>query len=70
MSYWLIFQVYIMKYIYGHDYYTFLIMVPLMSILEKGMATTPVFLPGKFHGQRSLVGSSPWGVKSQTGLSN
>ena len=22
---------------------------------------TPVFLPGKFHGQRSLVGSSPWG---------
>ena len=21
----------------------------------------PVFLPGKFHGQRSLVGSSPWG---------
>ena len=24
---------------------------------------TPVFLPGKFHGQRSLVGSSPWGCK-------
>ena len=22
--------------------------------LEKGMATTPVFLPGEFHGQRSL----------------
>ena len=22
---------------------------------------TPVFLPGKFHGQRSLVGYSPWG---------
>ena len=22
---------------------------------------TPVLLPGKFHGQRSLVGSSPWG---------
>ena len=21
----------------------------------------PVFLPGKFHGQRSLAGSSPWG---------
>ena len=29
--------------------------------LEKEMATTPVFLPGKTHGQRSLVGSSPWG---------
>ena len=24
---------------------------------------TPVFLPGKFHGQRSLVGCSPWGLK-------
>ena len=24
---------------------------------------TPVFLPGKFHGQRSLVGYSPWGPK-------
>ena len=27
--------------------------------LEKGMATTPVFLPGKFQGQMSLVGYSP-----------
>ena len=24
---------------------------------------TPVFLPGKSHGQRSLVGGSPWGRK-------
>ena len=24
---------------------------------------SPVFLPGKFHGQRSLVGYSPWGRK-------
>ena len=24
---------------------------------------TPVFLPGKFHGQRSLVGYCPWGRK-------
>ena len=30
---------------------------------------TPVFLPGKSHGHRSLVGSSPWGsLKSQTRL--
>ena len=29
--------------------------------LEKGMATTPVFLPGEFHGQRNLVGYSPRG---------
>ena len=25
--------------------------------------STPVFLPGKFHGQRTLVGYSPWGRK-------
>ena len=31
---------------------------------------TPVFLPGTSHGQRSLVGYSPWGHKSQTRLSN
>ena len=24
------------------------------------MATTPVFLPGKSHGQRNLAGYSPW----------
>ena len=24
---------------------------------------TPVALPGEFHGQRSLVGYSPWGSK-------
>ena len=28
------------------------------------MAThSPVFLPEKFHGQRSLAGYSPWGCK-------
>ena len=31
--------------------------------LEKEWQTTPVFLPGKFHGQRSLAGHSPWGSK-------
>ena len=29
--------------------------------LEEGMATIPVFLPGDPHGQKSLVGYSPWG---------
>ena len=24
---------------------------------------TPVFLPGKFHGQRNLAGYRPWGRK-------
>ena len=28
---------------------------------EKAMAPTPVLLPGESHGQRSLVGCSPWG---------
>ena len=28
---------------------------------RKKWQLTPVFLPGKFHGQRSLVGYSPWG---------
>ena len=31
---------------------------------------TPVFLPGKSHGQRSLVGYSPWDHKGWTWLSN
>ena len=31
--------------------------------LERGMATHSIFLPGKSHGQRSLVGYSPWGRK-------
>ena len=30
---------------------------------RKKRQPTPVFLPGKFHGQRSLVGYSPWGRK-------
>ena len=38
--------------------------------LEKGMATTPVFLSEEFHRQRSLVGYSSWGTKSQTRLNN
>ena len=40
--------------------------------LEEGMATythphSPVFLSGEPHGQRSLVGFSPWGHKESTG---
>ena len=37
--------------------------------LQKEIATTPAFLPGKYHGQRSLEGYSPWGHKRVT-LSN
>ena len=30
---------------------------------EKEMQSNPVFLPGKSHGQRDLVGYAPWGSK-------
>ena len=33
----------------------------LVRSLEEGMATPSIFLPGEFHGQRSLDGYSPWG---------
>ena len=33
------------------------------AALEKAMAPTPVLLPGKSHGRRSLVHCSPWGCK-------
>ena len=39
------------------------------DILEAEMAT-PVFLPGELHGQRSLVGYSPWGHNGRTQLSD
>ena len=35
--------------------------------LEKEMATTPVFLSGKSHGWRSLVGYIPWGSNIDIG---
>ena len=31
--------------------------------IKKAWQPTPVFLPGKFYGQRSLAGYSPWGSK-------
>ena len=34
-----------------------------------GNGSIPVFLPGKFHGPRSLVDNNPCGHESSTGLS-
>ena len=34
--------------------------------LEEEMAATPVFLPGKSHGQRNLLGYSPLGHRDMT----
>ena len=36
---------------------------PWIFILEKEMATHYSILPGESHGQRSLAGYSPWGLK-------
>ena len=33
------------------------------SVWGRKKRPTPVFLPGKSHGQRSLTGYSPWGCK-------
>ena len=36
----------------------------LLSIFwRRKWQSTPVFLPGKFHRQRNLVGYSPWGLR-------
>ena len=60
-----------MTYAYGpkvkntENIYKFLEAITIRTILiqplEKAMATTPVLLPGKSHGRRSLVGCRPWG---------
>ena len=39
------------------------ILFPNVGKKEKAMAPTPVLLPGQSHGQRSLVGCSPWGLE-------
>ena len=33
------------------------------DLLRRERLPTPVFLPGKSHGERSLVGCSPWGCR-------
>ena len=42
----------------------------LFGIICRQWQPTPVLLPGKSHGQKSLVGCSPWGRKSWTRLSD
>ena len=47
-----------MKAVYCHPAY----LIYMQSISWKWQPT-PVFLPGEFHGQRSLAGYRPWGCK-------
>ena len=35
----------------------------MISLLRRKWQPTPVFLPGEFHGLRSLAGYSPWSCK-------
>ena len=37
------------------------IAIPFSKHWRRQWQATPVLLPGKFHGRRSLVGCSPWG---------
>ena len=37
--------------------------VPGLGPWRREWLPIPVFLPGEFHGQRSLAGYSPWGCK-------
>ena len=42
--------------------------VLVLILWRKKWQPTPVVLPGKFHGQRSLVGYNPWGSKGSDDL--
>ena len=59
-------QIIIFLSLFKKFYYIFLFCVfkyTYYKMTEKAMATTPVLLPGKSHGRRSLVGCSPWGCE-------
>ena len=43
----------------GHGFVPWVVKMPW----SRKWLSTSVFLPGKFHGQRSLVGYSPWSCK-------
>ena len=44
-----------------HPHLAWLVLFVLAMLKVKEMATAAVFLPGESHGQRNLVGCSPWG---------
>ena len=48
----------------------FLFLAPRVRSQRRQWHPTPVLLPGKSHGQKSLVGCSPLGPKSQSRLSD
>ena len=40
---------------------SFILFLRVLHFWRRKWQPTPVFLPGKVHGQRSLAGCSPWG---------
>ena len=46
------------------------LVLPSLVYQRRQWHPTPVLLPGKSHGRRSLVGCSPWGHWSRTRLSD
>ena len=45
-------------------WFTFKVYIPFIVIIRRRQwQPTPVLLPGKCHGRRSLVGCRPWGCK-------
>ena len=49
--------------IQSNNYLLTLVTLTFIVYWRRKWQPTPVFLPGKFHGLRSLVGYSPWGQK-------
>ena len=50
------------EYLVGYDFATEQQLIPGRVVMwRRKRQPTPVFLPGKSHGQRGLVGYSPWG---------
>ena len=53
--------VYIIQNFYIYNHMVFLFYNILINFWRRQWYPTPVLLPGKSHGRRSLVGCSPWG---------
>ena len=49
--------------LHSADYPLFLLWLIVASLQRREWHPTPVVLPGKSHGRRSLVGCSPWGCE-------
>ena len=44
-------------------FFMWTIFIVFIEFVRREGQPTPIFLPGESHGQRSLVGFSPWGHK-------